>query len=263
MSNKVILVAPAIKTNFWKQFYRNVTDNQCEIEIIFVGHKKPNFHLPDNFHYIYSTESPTVCAKIAYDKAYEIGDDKDFIQNTADDCLYSKNHFDKMIAAYQQEKEKYPPNTPIMCGPASYTNGVKNLMALFAAANTTNPVDMKRRKEACLRAGGTEKDLGCPLEGPALPTGNFSTILTSKKLGGINTSFSAIYWDCDQAMICHSIEGKVIIFDKERVEPVIERKDSNSRLYGIHGKKDFELLINSWDVKSYDGKQWTVKRKQK
>ncbi|HAI42364.1 MAG TPA: hypothetical protein DCM40_31760, partial [Maribacter sp.] len=90
-----------------------------------------------------------------------------------------------------------------------------NLMALFAAADCKHPVDISRRQEACRRAGGTEKDLGCLLEGPALPTGNFSTIATSKLLGGINTSYEAIYWDCDQAMVCHSLGGKVIIFESD------------------------------------------------
>tara|TARA_R100000664_G_C2760058_1_gene150675 strand:- start:10917 stop:11705 length:789 start_codon:yes stop_codon:yes gene_type:complete len=259
--DKVFLVAPAIKTKFWKEFYRNVMNNDCEIELIFVGHHRPNFKLPPNFHYIYSEKSPVVCAEIAYNKAYEIGKDTDFIQNTADDCLYSKNHFDKLISAYREEEAILDPGTPILCGPASYNGDVKNLMALFAAADCTNPVDKRRRVEACIRAGGTEKDLGCSLEGPSLPTGNFSTILTSKQLGGINTTFEALYWDCDQAMVCHSLGGKVVIFEKDRVEPVVERRNSHSFLYSRFGIKDFEHLNNLWDVRSYDGKNWNVKRK--
>ena len=258
IKNKVFLVAPAIKTEFWKEFYLNVSQNKCEIEIIFVGHEKPNFKLPPNFHYIYSDESAPVCAKIAYEKAYELGSDDDFLQNTADDCLYAKNHFDRMIESYIKEESKLDQGTPLMCSPASYTNGVKNLMALFADAQTTHPVDIRRRREACERAGGTEEDLGCPLEGPALPTGNFSRISTAKKAGEIDTSYSGIYWDCDHAMSCHSIGGRVIIFEKEEASPVNERKNSNSRLYSIFGHKDFKKLCDSWDVRSHDGETWTI-----
>ena len=259
--NKVFLVAPAIKTQFWKEFYKNVMQNDCKIQIIFVGHEWPNFRLPSNFHYLYSNSSPVECAKLAYEKAYELADDDDFIQNTADDCLYSKNHFDDLIVAYKKQELIYP-DTPILCGPTSYDGDTANLMALFAAVDCTDPVHIARRKEACERAGGTEDDLGCGLEGPALPTGNFSTIKTSKLLGDINTLYQAIYWDCDLAMMCHSLGGKVVIFDKEEVKPVIERQKSNSTLYSRFGSKDFSLLNNLWDVRSHDGKTWTVKRKE-
>ena len=260
MKDKVILVAPAIKIGFWKEFYMNVMKNDCDIELIFVGHEKPNFKLPNNFHYIYSSENPTICAEMAYSRAYEIGGD--YIQNTADDCVYSENHFDIILKAIKEEEEKYGKDELILCGPASYNGEVINLMALFAAADCTNPVDKHRRKLACIRAGGSEKDLGCPLEGPALPTGNFSSVETSKKLGGIDTRFRALYWDCDQAMRCHAKNGKVIIYNKEKVQPVVERKNSYSTLWSKFGRQDYELLVSSWDVRSHDGKTWTVKRKE-
>mgnify|MGYP003648224814 CR=1 FL=1 len=256
MKNKVILVAPAIKIQFWKEFYKNVIQNDCDIEIIFVGHREPNFNLPANFHYIYSKERPTLCAEIAYNKAYELGGD--YIQNTADDCLYSANHFDKLISAIKKEEEKYSKDELIMVGPASYNGDQLNIMALFPDRDHW---DKDSRGGACRRAGGTEEDLGCDGEGPTLPTGNFSSIETSKKLGGIDTRYHALYWDCDQAMICHSMGGKVLIYPKEIVPPVIERKKSNSTLWGRFGRQDYNLLTSLWDVRSHDGETWTVKRK--
>tara|TARA_S200000501_G_scaffold326705_1_gene325427 strand:- start:665 stop:1462 length:798 start_codon:yes stop_codon:yes gene_type:complete len=259
--DKVFLVGPAIKTEFWLEFYQSASNSKnCDIEIIFVGHNLPDFNLPENFHFIYSNKTPTECAILAYEKAYRLGKESDFVQNTADDVLYSENHFDRLISAYREQEEKYGKEELIMCGPASYNGDEQNIMALFPHAEHW---DQRTRDAAIQRAGGTEKDLGSRLEGPSLPTGNFSTIKTSKALGGINTTFQALYWDCDQAMVCHSMGGKVVIFGKEKVEAVKERKYSKSRLYSIHGHRDYDHLCSIWDVRSHDGETWTVIRKEK
>ena len=257
---KIFLIGPGIKTEFWLEFYDNVTKtNECEIDIILVGHRRPDFDLPDNFKFVYSSESPTVCAQIAYEKAYELAKETDYIQNTPDDVLYSENHFDKIIKAYKTEEEKDPENDLLMVGPASYNGDERNVMALFTSADHW---DQKNRNAAIQRAGGTEEDLGSKLEGPCLLVGNFSTVKTSKALGGINASFDALYWDCDQVLICHSMGGRVVVFEKDQVEPVVERHQSNSRLYAIHGQQDYNRLCNLWDIRSHDGKTWSVTRKE-
>jgi len=252
--NKVAIVAPAIKTFFWKEFYDNLTKNDCKFEIIFVGHQTPNFTLPDNFHFIYSDKSPTHCASIAYSKAYET--DCHYIQNVADDCLYQNNHFDKLIAAYEEQRRH--DGDFLVCGPQSYNGNVKNVMALFPDIDHR---DVQSRKNACIRAGGTEKHLGCRSEGPLLPTGNFSTIETSKKIGDIDLNFKALYWDCDLVMKLHSMNGKVAIFDSNKVSSVIERHNSMSRLYRMFGQLDYNYLVSKWDVRSTDGKTWNVTEK--
>ena len=60
------LIAPAIRSDFYKRVYDSVSKgNKIPFEIIFVGNNKPKIKMPDNFHYIYSNVKPAQCLEIA------------------------------------------------------------------------------------------------------------------------------------------------------------------------------------------------------
>ena len=63
--NKTIIIAPAIKTKFWKQIYKTLSKGKSDFHLIFVGHVKPSFKLPPNFTYIYCDLPAAACVEIA------------------------------------------------------------------------------------------------------------------------------------------------------------------------------------------------------
>ena len=83
--NKTVIVAPAIKTEFWKSVYKDFCRSKVPFHMVFVGHVKPDFTLPDNFTHIYCELSAAECAEIAYRYAYKHINDAKYIINIADD----------------------------------------------------------------------------------------------------------------------------------------------------------------------------------
>lgn len=93
----ISIIGPAHRTHFWKEFYRSVSFNEVPIEIIFVTDKKPDFTLPSNFKWIYSTVKPVQCVEIALREAQG-----DIIHWTADDTIYNSGCFDNAYKTYQE-----------------------------------------------------------------------------------------------------------------------------------------------------------------
>ena len=110
----VVIVATAVRTRFWKEFYTNLTKNKSRFHLVFVGHTKPDFELPENFTYIYSNLKPAACVEIAHRYAHENINAR-FIMHTADDFIMYPNYLDSMIDGYDKLKEEYNDECIIIC----------------------------------------------------------------------------------------------------------------------------------------------------
>lgn len=93
---KISLCASAIRTSHWNEFYNSLLCNKISFEVIFVGNTKPDFVLPNNFRYIYSSTKPAQCYEIAFRNAKG-----ELIHWTADDSTYSTNALDIIYNFYK------------------------------------------------------------------------------------------------------------------------------------------------------------------
>ncbi len=95
------LIAPAIRPKFYERVYNSISfDNNIPFEIIFVGHKKPDKKMPDNFHYIFTKVKPSQSLEIAARNA-----SGDYLIPVSDDLLFSDG-FLKNTLKYIEEKGK-------------------------------------------------------------------------------------------------------------------------------------------------------------
>jgi hypothetical protein len=92
MSYDISLCASAIRIQDWRSFYKSTQQNNCKVEIVFVGDVMPNFDLPDNFRFIYAPVKPAQCWEAALRTA-----SGRYISLTADDAEYTPGSLDKMV----------------------------------------------------------------------------------------------------------------------------------------------------------------------
>lgn len=221
--DKVVVVAPAIKIHHWQRLYVEFCRAKTPFHFVFVGHVRPNFKLPDNFTYIHCELGPAECAEIAYRYAYKKITDAKYIINIADDSTFPEYYLDKMNEFYvgQVAKEK---NEFVIV--SSLVNGYwneENLMSLY--------------------------DGGPTLLGPM-----YTTVNNSKKLGGIDSRFKAIYWDCDRHLRAHMLGGAVVYATPEQVPTGRELEYTpTGGLWNTYGKHDKGLLDDIWEVTEGEG----------
>jgi hypothetical protein len=82
---QVSLVASAVRTTSWLSFYDSLKGNNIKYEVIFVGNRKPDFKLPENFTYIYANVKPAQCYEIGFRAAKG-----ELVHWTADDADYGR-----------------------------------------------------------------------------------------------------------------------------------------------------------------------------
>jgi len=98
MNNPIFsVIASAHRVKDWMTFYNSIRTN-LSFEVIFVGEKKPDFPLPENFTYIYSEVKPTQCAEIALRRSRGT-----LITWSADDAEYEAFALDKAYDLYKKE----------------------------------------------------------------------------------------------------------------------------------------------------------------
>ncbi len=217
-SNKTVVVAPAIKTKFWKKIYLDFCRAKTEFHIVFVGHVKPDFKLPDNFTYINCSLGPAECSEIAYRYAYKHVKDAQFIINIADDVTIPEYFLDNLIDFYY-EQEKKQNNDFVIVSPI-YNGHLdqENLMSLYSG--------------------------GPVLLGPML-----TTIDNSKKIGGIDRRFKGVYWDSDRHLRAHALGASVVLASAKEVSPVKEIEYlPTGGLWKKHSGHDRKFLDGLWDI---------------
>jgi hypothetical protein len=213
---KTAVIAPAIKTQHWQQVYKNFCKSRVPFHFVFVGHVRPDFPLPENFTYIYCNYNAAECTEIAYRFAYNNILDAEYIINIADDIDTPEFFLDKLIAFYQQ-KVKESNNEFVFVSPMLLGHlNQENLMSLYNG-------------------------------GPVLLGPTLTTIENSKKVGGLDRRFKAIYWDCDRHLRAHQMGAEVLFATQEEVPPVKEIEYfPNAGLWNKYHRVDKVFLDELW-----------------
>ena len=185
MDNKptISVIATAFRVNLWMEMYNffNAT-NKVSFEMIFVGHVKPEFKLPENFKFIYTKVKPAQCLEIAARESKG-----KFIVITFDDCVVCNNFLDILYAKIM----------------GLYKNGKKIIVSSFQMREKGSPVPYEK---SCFWYGDKKS--------PRLPMGMIIGRKEWEELGGIDKNFIGGYGDLDIAMRMVGNGGK-IVFCKE------------------------------------------------
>lgn len=195
MSEKPIIsvVAAAVRPQFWMELYDSLTcANQVPFELVFCGNKRPDFELPENFHFIYSEVKPAQCWEIA--SRHAIGE---YIMHIADDFLYSEGTLNWLYFWARRLKDR---RVIVSC--RYKNNGIIQDEALcFNTSNPDSPI--------ALNHGLMRRD-------------------TWEEIGGIDRRFISLYWDLDIFMRIYKIGGFPFISPNS----IAEERSGNDLLGG-------------------------------
>jgi hypothetical protein len=219
------LFGSGIRTNQWEALYNSYTKSSVPFELIIVGDKIPQFSLPDNFHFIYSSVKPAQCSEIA--ARYTCGD---LIMNIADDLLFSDNALNAMCDLYDK-------------------NYSQNLI-----------VSNRLKRGDKIYGDEMHKFLSTVDGSPLIPLSSMMSKKLWNDLGGIDRRFTALFWDLDIAMRALEIGGEILFSDNALTEEVgfdnptiVNRiknriiKTKTTGLYREYGKSiDRPLLDSFW-----------------
>ena len=218
MNNKTVIVAPAIKVHFWKEIYKALSSGSIPFHIVFVGHIAPSFKLPPNFTHIHCTMNPAACVEIAFRYAYKNIPDARYIVNISDDLKIESDFLEGLVQFYNKQLKEQDTDL-LLIGPI------------------------------CVQVSGEENLMATHENGPTLLAPAFTTIENSKKIGGVDKNFQAIYWDCDRHLRTQLLGGKVIFARPDEVRPISEI-EQNPGLYYRHKNHDRVLLDNIWNYET-------------
>ena len=224
-SEKISIIAPAIKVNLWNDFYESLKDCTHPLHVVFVGHVKPDFKLPLNFSYVYCPiKSGSFCAQLGFEYVCKYHSDSKFIFNTADDSFISGKQLEDLVHFYNDMENEY--NTELlMAGPLYYVN---NQPAMMSYTNG----------------------------GPCLLGPYLCTLKTRKKIGGIDRKFRHIHWDNDLHLRLHEMGG-IVIHSPEESGLIVNEVDTAHTLSKGNYSHDYNKLLKSlWKLK--DDKNSTI-----
>lgn len=205
----ISLFGSACRPQNWMDLYRSIGDNDVEFELVFVGPNPPDYELPKNFRFIRSDVKPTQCIEIACRNTTA-----DLVMNMSDDLTFQVSRpLDRLYETYK---------------------AYNNEKLLFSCRISTNGVDQSH---------SAHRFYISDLSSPVMPL----CALMSKKLysdlGGIDSNFIAVMWDCDIAMRAYALGGEVILSDVILDEDTIK---SPSLLWGKFCGHDRVLLESLW-----------------
>lgn len=188
MANELItVVAPAIRVQWWLQLHEAFTKtNDVKFKMIFVGHIKPEYTLPDNFTHIYSENTAAACAEIGFRNV-----DTEYVINIADDYDPTPEHFTPHILDKLLEEHKRVESL-----------GVKH----FFVGPSFCLGPQEEYKEAIPLVYWNNDHTS-----PMLTISPLTKIQTNRILGGVDSSFAAMYWDTDLNMRLYQMGGQAKI----------------------------------------------------
>ncbi|KKM86888.1 hypothetical protein LCGC14_1274460 [marine sediment metagenome] len=217
----------AIRTDKWIRFYDSLSTNKTSFEVIFIGDKRPDFTLPDNMRFIYSTVKPAQCAHIGF--LYAKGD---YFVHAVDDCVYNDRALDRLLKTLRKQGEDKTYVTP--------------------RYKTFRPYKKRGRKREQLAGFVRIK----PKKGkhPLLPVGGIISRKLWEKIDGVDRRFICSDWEFDQAMRLWQAGGQVTICKKAMITEI--RETPNPALLP-HDHKDYDraLFYSFWCVSSKNPRQ--------
>lgn len=235
-SNPVVVsvIGSGIRTEFWLRLYDSLSKTKISFEIVLTGNKKPDFKLPKNFKHIYATVKPSQAVEIS--ARYSEGD---FLMIVADDLVFSDNFLDHMVSHFKNH-----------CSSRDY------VISRFIREGRLLPLNATKFWP---NVSGS----------PVMPMTPLIPRKLWQKIGGVDISFIAVFYDLDIALRIQENGGNVSVcetaFTKEvlpyenvpKVLRVLKkllrfRSESPKGLYQEYGKDFDRPLLNSFWTKQAD-----------
>lgn len=202
------IIASAVRTSYWLNFYESISNNiDYPFEIVFVGDKRPDYELPDNFRYIYSEVKPTQCIEIAARNARG-----KYICDSADDLEFSTNFYNILI----RRMDDMPMNVALV--PMISRNG--------------------KVKKGALRI--KKHDMKSPIVG-------MITFIRRKmwyKLGGLDRNFISVWHNHDLKLRLIEGGGKCVPINSAVANE--NDTQSEILLRNVSGNEDQSFLYSCW-----------------
>ena len=203
------------KPKYWMQMYDSLSSNNISFEVIYVGPKSPEFVLPDNFKFIYSTVKPAQAVEIACRNARG-----EFLIHFPDDITLSKWGLDILYETYLKYSDE-----KIMVSCMPYQNGK-------------------------LLKKGHDNFIPYNFETPRIPLQALFNKKIWDRLGGIDKNFISSLWDVDMAMRIIEIGGSMIHCEDVISNEYVTDRERERRLIGkkLGGVSDRKYLHKAWVI---------------
>lgn len=209
VKDKVSLFGPSIRPFLWNKLYKSLSYNDIDFEIIFVGHVKPDFKLPENFKFIYAKVKPSQCSEIAFRETTG-----NYVMYMSDDYSFTKNYLDKCYEAFIKEKnENIVVSGRFISKKRKFTKGNYHLV---------------------------DGDFNTPI----IPIFGFYNKKIRKELGSIDSNFIGACWQLDIALRLYEKGGYLIFVDD--IWGNEKKIKSDKKLWTKVGKKDLKYLYSCW-----------------
>jgi hypothetical protein len=213
----VSLFGSCIRAENWLSIYEKLSSqNDIDFELVFSGHIRPNFALPDNFKYIYANVKPPQCWSIAARESKG-----HIVSNFGDDIDLSEHALDKAYEAFLKEN-----NSKAVIVPEFYHHNQRTVLSsthYLVTKNSSTPIVPQALafydREFFLKLNGSDRRFAATL-------GDYDLYLQAMKKG-------AYLVFCDDIWQRHSDEGS-------------KGKKNQSLLYKRHRQVDRPLLYSLW-----------------
>lgn len=224
----IAIVCPGIKPWFWLSLHEQfVNQNKANFIIIFIGHIRPDFDMPDHTIHIYSEMGLVPCVDIGYEYIF----DHNLAPYTAfigDDLLFDRSPFlDQLILSYEKYKPEYPDRSLAISNLSENGGGGYDLMGW----NTYD--DWGRSRLTGVTLGGTW----------------LLTIDDAKKLGGGCKSFAGCYQHVDKQLRFYSeLNGIIMVLNEDEIASTreIHNEHNNHR----HSNSNKTGQVDSRNIRS-------------
>lgn len=219
---KISIISSALRIELWPKFIESFKLNNCIYEIIFVGPKKPNFHLPNFCRHIKSNVKPPQCWEIGFRSA-----NYDLILIMADDTFFiNDNALDNLLSLWEKNNID---NKLIISNKYSIENNLFDENAFKLKYKNTNPVTYAKLEN------------GSDIKIPFQPLFHKDLI---DQVGGLDNRFVITCWEIDIFLNAISRNYKII----ESNEIIDEKRygTNTSTNLGDYSSKDFSLLFYLW-----------------
>lgn len=203
---KLSMVVSTNKTTFWHRFCESLSQNDCEIEVVFVGPVgRDRGKLPVPVRFIDIDVNAALC--------WEIGARScncDLLGLAADDCVFTPGYLDAVVREASKAHDRHD---------------------MFTARYVHNNVDQLPG----------QRFLSVQTM-PVLPVGGFTYMETHRELGGIDRRFNAVLWDTDLYAHMYQLGGRATLLDDHLCHEV----NNISKLFVENHAADRQTIESLW-----------------
>ena len=234
----IAVVCPAIKPHFWIELIEDLRKkNKANFLVIFVGHVRPDFQMPDHSVFIY-TETGTElgpgrgcvpCVDIGYNYVFD-NNLAPYITFIGDDLLFQSPFFDELLATYKKYKLDYPDRPMAVSNLSQAPGGGYDLMGWCPNNN------FSRTRLSGITLGGTW----------------LLSLEDARALGGGCKKITGCYQHVDKQLRFYSyMNGIIVVLPEDEIRSTMERNSSHGNVNTLSeqtGVVDQNTII---DIYSY------------